>query len=66
MFSYDCKIPTGAEEYPMKLPDGTELILRSELTNFSEIIFAGTKMKRLARGSKRMQVSLGDATLVPF
>lgn len=59
MFSYDCKMPTGTEEYPMKLPDGTELLLRSELTNFSEILFAGSKIKRLARGSKRMQISPG-------
>jgi actin-related protein len=59
LFAYDCKLPSGTEEYPMKLPDGTKLIVRSELTNFSEILFTGSKMKNLAPGSKRMHVSPG-------
>ena len=59
LLSYDGKLPSGTEEYPVKLPDGTNLIVRSELTNFSEILFTGTKIKNLAPGSKRMHVSPG-------
>eukprot|EP00505_MAST-04D_sp_SCG-Rhode-Island_P003401 Stramenopile-MAST_4_protein_3401 len=59
MFEFDGGVPTGAEELPMRLPDGTEMILRNELTNFGEILFQPSNDVVIAAGSKTMHLSPG-------
>jgi hypothetical protein len=59
LFEFDGQIPSGAEEYPMLLPDGMELVLRNELTNFGELLFQRSDNVIYAPGSDRMHLSPG-------